>query len=239
MFYLGMAGLNVAVHNSFDLIERECEGYVIDRPDHVDFEVRPTDEEKHRFKSSCLERWGVVLDDEQTEERIVYARLYGTLPSFGRFWIHAVLVELDGWGYAFSAPSGTGKTTHARIWLREFPGARIVNGDLPVICAHDGAYWGWGTPFCGKEHYQVNCSVPLRGLAFIERGESNAIEPLRPSEAFAYMVNDHHTWMGPENEGRYLDLFQRFVETVPLWRLTANMSPEAAHVARAAMSRGA
>lgn len=239
MFYLSMAGLNVAVRNDFDLFERECADYVVDRPAHVDFEIDPTEEEEREFKRVFLERWGTALDDAQAEERASYAQLYGTLPRFGRFWIHAVLVGLDGWGYAFSAPSGTGKTTHARLWLREFPGARIVNGDLPVVCERDGAYWGWGTPFCGKEHYQVNCGVPLRGLAFIERGQDNAIEPLPASEAFGYLVNDHRTWMGPENQELYLDLFQRFVETVPLWRLTANMTQEAARVAHAAMSGGA
>ncbi len=52
--------------------------------------------------------------------------------------LHASLISFDGKGYAFSAPSGYGKSTHARLW-RGYFGSRvlILNGDKPII-KYDG-----------------------------------------------------------------------------------------------------
>lgn len=239
MFYLRMAGLSAAVHNHFPLVEERCRDYIVPAPPQLDIDINLTEDDLQGHQQFYYSLYGIHVSEEEAEFNEVHHRLFEILPDHGRFWIHASLVGLDGNGYAFFAPSGTGKTTHAKIWCKAFAGrARIINGDAPVISQKDGIYYAWGTPFCGKERYQVNTCVPLKGLAFIQRSETNSIEPLSPAEAFGYMVNDHRTWIGPHNQEHYLDLLQQFAETIPLYRLTANMDQEAARVAYEGMSQG-
>lgn len=239
MFFIRIAGLSAAVHNHFPLVEERCKDYIVPAPQRVDIDINLTEDDLRHHQQFYYSLYGVHVSEEEAEFNEVHHRIFEILPDHDRFWIHASLVSLDGEGYAFFAPSGTGKTTHARIWLKEYGGrAQIVNGDAPVISRKDGTYFAWGTPFCGKECYQVNTSVPLKGLAFIQRGTINTIEPLSPAEAFGYMVNDHRLWLNSQNQEHYLNLLQHFSEDVPLWRLTVNMDQEAAQVAYEGMSKG-
>ena len=104
------------------------------------------------------------------------------IPSFRQFdalWLHSAVMEMDGEGYAVTAPSGYGKTTHARLWLKAFPGkARIINGDNPIVRKEGEGFMAYGTPFCGKEGYQVNIGVPLKGFCYLKHGEANSIRRL-------------------------------------------------------------
>ena len=93
------------------------------------------------------------------------------LPEHGRFYLHASAVVLDGRGYLFSAPSGTGKSTHTSLWLREFPGSFLLNDDKPVIWPQKDGITVWGSPFSGKTNLQVNQGVPLQGICFLKRGK--------------------------------------------------------------------
>lgn len=239
MLYLRIAGIAVAIDNRYPLVEQRCAGYAVPAMPEPDIALAPGPDGVARMRQAFQEKWGLSLTDEEAEERCVYFGVYQRLPRFGAFWVHAALVGMDGEGYAFSAPSGTGKTTHARQWLKAFgPRARIVNGDLPVIRREGGTYWAYGTPFCGKEGYNENGRVALRGLAFLERGGGDSVRPADAAFAFGRLVFDHSTWIGPRNQGSYLDLLQGFVEDVPMWRLVCRPDEEAARVAYEAMSRG-
>lgn len=64
--------------------------------------------------------------------------------------MHGTVVDHNGQAYMFTAPSGTGKTTHAKLWLDNLPDAFIVNGDKPFIIAGDEQPKACGTPWAGK-----------------------------------------------------------------------------------------
>ena len=54
--------------------------------------------------------------------------------------LHAVVVSCEGKGYLFLGPGGTGKSTHARLWLENVEGTKLVNDDFPVV--RDGMVYG-------------------------------------------------------------------------------------------------
>ena len=63
--------------------------------------------------------------------------------------LHAVVVSYGGKGYMFIAPSGTGKSTHARLWLEHIEGTELVNDDFPVVrdeMVYGSPWGGWKTP---------------------------------------------------------------------------------------------
>lgn len=156
------------------------------------------------------------------------------LPDFDGFILHACTVAKDGSAYAFSAPSGTGKTTHARLWLDAFPGAFILNGDKPAVRRIDGVFRAYGTPWCGKENIRVNASCPLAGLFFLERAAQNRAERLSTAAALPLLLGQIAMPADPSRAERVWTLLDAFLRVVPVFRMHCNMEEEAAHVAFAA-----
>ena len=87
----------------------------------------------------------------------------------------------EGLGYLFTAPSGTGKSTHIRLW-RQFLGeaGHIVNGDKPFLSVEEGKVFVWGSPWAGKENWQKNRKAPLHGICLLKQGQKNKICRLQP-----------------------------------------------------------
>ena len=102
--------------------------------------------------------------------------------------IHASLVRNNGYGYAFTAKSGTGKSTHTSLWLKYIEGSDLMNDDNPIIRIFDGKAFIYGSPWSGKTPCYRNTKAPLGAVAKIERAESNWVETVRPSIAFSIML---------------------------------------------------
>ena len=162
---------------------------------------------------------------------------YRQLLKHDGFLLHSSAVVVDGKAYLFSAPCGTGKSTHTKLWLRIFGDqAYILNDDKPALRLEDGVWYAYGTPWSGKHDLSTNIRVPLAGICFLQRGEKNVIRPFSGSKAvFAFLGQ---TARPPETALRELlmDLMQKLMETVPVWQLECNMDPKAAVVSYEAMS---
>ena len=99
--------------------------------------------------------------------------------------IHASLVRQNGYGYAFIAKSGTGKSTHVSLWLRHLPGCDLMNDDNPIVRIIDGEAYIFGGPWSGKTPCYRNVKARLGAITRIDRAPANSIERLAPIEAFA------------------------------------------------------
>lgn len=99
--------------------------------------------------------------------------------------IHASLVRNNGYGYAFIAKSGTGKSTQVSIWLRYIPGCDLMNDDNPAVRVIDGVPYIYGTPWSGKTPCYRNVKARLGAITRIDRAKENSVEKLSPVEAFA------------------------------------------------------
>lgn len=98
--------------------------------------------------------------------------------------LHASVVEKDGHGFAFMGKSGTGKSTHSRLWLTHVPNTLLLNDDNPVIkMEHDGTVMIYGTPWSGKTPCYKNSGVPLKGLVRLRQGSVNEWKSVRGAEA--------------------------------------------------------
>lgn len=102
--------------------------------------------------------------------------------------IHASLVRKDGKGYAFVAKSGTGKSTHAGLWLAHIPGCDLMNDDNPVIRIIDGVPYIYGSPWSGKTPCYRQVKARLGAITRIDRAKQNSIDKLGPTEAFASLL---------------------------------------------------
>ena len=102
--------------------------------------------------------------------------------------VHASVVRYEGRGYAFTGRSGSGKSTHSRLWLQNIPGTVIVNDDNPVIRMLDGLPVVFGSPWSGKTPCWKNTSAPLQALVHIFQAPENRIERLRGVHAYASFI---------------------------------------------------
>ncbi len=104
----------------------------------------------------------------------------------GTLLIHSAAVTYRGKAYLFQGKSGTGKSTHARLWTQNIAGAELLNDDNPVIRLNDdGTPIVYGSPWSGKTHCYRNLSAPIGGLVRIVRANDNSLHRLPPLKAYA------------------------------------------------------
>lgn len=106
---------------------------------------------------------------------------------------HAAVVNYEGKGYMFLGKSGTGKSTHARLWLKYNEGSELLNDDNPVVriendAEGDGVTRVYGSPWSGKTPCYKNEVYPLGGFVMLSQAPHNKIERLRGVRAYAALV---------------------------------------------------
>ena len=156
--------------------------------------------------------------------------------DFDGYYLHSSAVVLDGKAYLFSAPSGTGKSTHTRKWCRLF-GARYLNDDKPVLRLENGIWMAYGTPWSGKDDLSSNEGVPLGGIAWLQRGEVNSIAPMAPAKALPQLMGQSNIRLTRDEVEKKLDLLGKLLQQVPVWELYCRNDDEAAYVSHDAMTR--
>ncbi len=164
------------------------------------------------------------------------------LPKHGSFIAHAAVVKYDGLAYAFMAPSGTGKSTHIKLWMDTLgPEATVINGDKPIL-RMDKTPTGkpqiiaCGSPWAGKEGWQSNTSAPLAGLCFLTRGSTDTCHRISPTEAFDSAVRQIYMPSDPTSAIRTLDFVDVLLQTVPLYQLSCTMNKTAVKASFEAMT---
>ncbi len=148
--------------------------------------------------------------------------------------MHGSAIAYKGEGVIFSAPSGTGKSTHTALWKQCFGGDVIhVNDDKPALRFKDGKTWMYGAPWSGKTDLNTNICVPLKAIVFVQRAEDNSIERLPFTDAVGYIRNELVQPYHDEKLGEKLvDVMIALAQTVPVYLLKCNMEPQAAMEAR-------
>lgn len=170
------------------------------------------------------------------EETAVYRKIAEQMPFYDTFVFHGSVIAVDGQGYLFTAKSGTGKSTHTRLW-RELLSYRatMVNDDKPLIRVNDNGVTVFGTPYNGKHRLGNNIAVPLKAVCILERSETNTIRRIDKSEAYAMLLQQVYRPADGAAFEKTLSLIDRLNEKVKLYRLGCNMEIEAAEVAYKAM----
>ena len=157
------------------------------------------------------------------------------LLAFDGSFLHSSAVVLDGKAYLFSAPSGTGKSTHTEKWCRLF-GARYLNDDKPALRLVNGVWMAYGTPWSGKHDLSSNEGVPVGGVAVLRRGEENTITRMQPAEALPWIMSQTSYRLRREHMEKQLVLMDRFLRQVPIWQLSCRNEDAAAFVSWDAMT---
>ncbi len=152
--------------------------------------------------------------------------------------IHASLVRQNGYGYAFIAKSGTGKSTQVSMWLRYLKRCDLMNDDNPIIRIIDGEAYIFGSPWSGKTPCYRNVKAKLGAITRINRADSNWVEFLKPIEAFASLLPSCSSmkW-DQEIFNNICDTITKLVETQRICTLHCLPNKEAAIVCQQAIAK--
>ena len=168
-------------------------------------------------------------------------QFYVALLEYNGFYLHASAVARDGRAYLFSAKSGTGKSTHTRLWQQEFgPDTVVFNDDKPALRCLDGRWYAYGTPWCGKDGINENMKVPLAGICFLKQGKQNRIRRLSPQEALQKILG-LTVWqrLPLEQLDLLLSHLDHLLANIPAFELENRPEPEAARLSYTTMQRAA
>lgn len=102
--------------------------------------------------------------------------------------MHASTIRQGTWGYAFTAKSGTGKSTHTSLWMENIHGCDLLNDDNPVIRIINGEAYIYGSPWSGKTPCYRNTRARLGAITKIERAKENRVTKLTPTMAFSQIL---------------------------------------------------
>lgn len=228
MLTIELAGIPIGIENRYPIQER-FKGYSSEREPFFTVSVSDEDLEAERKLQKAV-------SDRTLEYVCVYRKIAEFLPEYEAFVFHGAAVAKDAEAYLFTAPSGTGKSTHANLWTTSFPDAWIINGDKPIIRKLDGRFYACGTPWKGKEGLGTHENVPIRGLCLLHQSKENRIYPVRGRELAAFIMRQVYLPKDSARLVKFLDLLDEFCCVTPTYSLYCNMDQSAAELSFRTMS---
>lgn len=218
-----IAGYHVEMNCTSSFMERLCRPYLCSGSKPAEMNLCYSDEEMERYP-----KYGKTI--AEFEYNYTLFRFASHLIERDAFCFHASALSVDGEGILFSADSGIGKSTHARLWKEFLKEHEIINlnDDKPVIRLMDGRPWACGTPWSGKHSIHANIRVPVKALVFLERGSENQIERLQPGRIFPLLFPQ--VIGGKSNvqqAAELLELLDQFAREISIYKLRCNVSEEA------------
>ena len=182
------------------------------------------EEKQVNIREAMVEGIPVVeYPDSYLETLAVYRKIVAGLMDKGIMLMHGAVVAVGDKAWLFTAPSGTGKTTHINLWLESY----VVNGDKPLIRVGESPIV-YGTPWAGKEGLNKNIGVNLCGIVLLDRGAENEIEKVSFSQIMPVLIQQSYRPKTREGVQKSMNLLCELCKNVPLYHLQCNMLPEAA-----------
>ena len=230
MAYYCLADFIVEIESPYPEMKELLSPHLTERTDAI-LKIALTEEERMAEMKDGTEAW-------QAESAGICRRLAEGLVPHGGFLMHAAVIALDGEGYAFTAKSGVGKTTHIAMWMKKY-GAVAVNGDKPFLRVLDGEIYAYGTPWCGKDGINLNQKWPLGGICFLEQGPENSIRRLAPAESISLFLSQTLKRLWPEEMELLLGHLDLLLREIPVFLLVCRPDAEAAQLSYETMCRAA
>lgn len=244
-FKIRLADKVIAVHSLYDATKNYCGDYVVDDSDEEQFRIEISQGD---IRNEQEETVRTEEQEEKKEQKPQYTPQYletlavlrkiaEDMPKWKRFLMHGAVISWNGDAYMFTAPSGTGKSTHISLW-RKYLGdqVQVINGDKPFLSVEKSEVRAYGTPWAGKEKWQTNMDGELKGICILAQAEKNQIRRLEAEEALPYLIRQIYFTNNSENAGRVLELLDELLRVVPVWYLECDISEEAVRTSFEAMT---
>ena len=222
-FIVGLADKYIEINSVYDELKNFFKDYLVTDVT-PDFSVSLNQEDISAEQEVTSEN---QFSPTYLETLALLRKLAEILPSHNRILMHGASISYNEHAYLFTAPSGTGKSTHIRLWKKYLgDDVKIVNGDKPFISLEDEPVI-YGSPWAGKENWHRNCKMPLKGICFVQRGTTNSIRRIEASDCLSLLFKQVYLPADTLAAGLTLELVDMLIKKVPLYVLTCDMSEDA------------
>lgn len=236
-FVMEIAGVAFSVVPLFESTKAYCGSFLTERE--AEYHVTVCREElieEQRLLDIEADEEGLKrrkFSDMFLERSVIQRKVAERLLERDVLLMHGSTVAVDGKAYLFTAPCGTGKSTHTRLW-REVFGDRavMVNDDKPFLRLVDGQVLAYGSPWSGKHGLSSNVCFPLKGICVLCRGAENVIQPAEAGAVSGFLLHQ----IQPEGDERVPGLLEELMGRIPVWEMACNRDIDAARVSYGAMS---
>ena len=242
-FTIEIAGRVAAVKTIFESTREYCAQYLAQGQADFSVQLEPRDlvfEQEKSARQNAMDGLPVrKYPDAYLETLALQRKLTEAMFQYDTLLFHGSVVAVDGIAYLFTARSGTGKSTHTRLWREVFGGrAVMVNDDKPFLRITEEGVVACGSPWNGKHGLGTNLTVPLKAICLLERGERNTIKQVSAQEMIGILFQQSSRPRDPGLMPRYMELIDRLAGMVDFYCMACNMDSEAASVAYEAISAG-
>lgn len=223
-----IADLNIGIETDSDFTKEYLRDYLCDSKDY-DFCVKIT-QEMLRYEEKVAQEGA---NKEYHELTAILRVICNTiLEKYNGFFLHCSCLEKDGEAYIFTANSGTGKSTHARLWREVFgDSVTMINDDKPIVRYIDGKFYIYGTPWNGKHSLSNNIKAPIKAIYYLHQAKENKVERCDGISAISKLLSQT---VLPDNKAvmnNLLNMLEKMVSTTPMFDLYCDISKEAVFTA--------
>lgn len=222
-FTVQLADKFIEINSIHDELKQFCKDYLAENVS-PEFSISMSEKDIMDEQKSSTEN---TFSLPYLETLALLRKLAEIFPSHNRLLMHGASISYGESAFLFTAPSGTGKSTHIRLW-KTYLGeeVKIVNGDKPFISLDDEPFI-YGSPWAGKENWQRNCHMPLKAICFVTRGTQNSIRRLEAKDSLALLFKQVYLPSDSLSAGLTLELVDLLLKKIPLYILTCDMSEDA------------
>ena len=230
-----IADLMIEFNAKYNTTNKRAEKYIYKANQKIDFKITVSDESIKKEKE-----FDELLTNEFAEYLIMGTNFYKGLLNYNGCLLHASAVVIDNEAYLFFFFFGTGKSTHASLWLKYVneKNPYILNDDKPAIRIMEDGIYAYGTPFSGKHDISQNKRAPIKGICFIEQATKNSIKKLEPKEALPLFFEQTVKKLSKEQMLKLFDIMDIILKEIPIYKLCCDMSKEAVELSYNTMKGG-
>lgn len=148
--------------------------------------------------------------------------------------LHSSVIIYNNSAVLFLGESGTGKSTHTRLWLNHIKGSKLLNDDSPILSIDDGEPVVHGSPWSGKGQVYINESYPVKAIVRIRQHPFNKLQKLNTLESFGALYPSFPPAFLKDNffEGHICEIISNVISTTPVFLLHCLPDREAAEMVK-------
>ena len=221
--------------HSFDFEQYDCHYGINEDVNVLQIIERVSGKEAFRMHHRCGEN--VVTATHTSDKDVLRFILWFAFNLFsvplGIMAIHSSTIVCKGRANLFLGESGTGKSTHTRLWLNNIEGSRLLNDDRPIVAVEDGRVVVYGSPWSGKTPCYHNVCFPVNGFVRLRQEKRNVIEQLNVFKAFAALQPSTPPALAYSSYycDKIMETLDKIISKVPVYQLGCLPDADAAQLA--------
>lgn len=227
--------LPFTILHSFDLEQYDCHYGMNEDIDVLQIIERNSGKEVFRMQHRCGEP--IVTATQTGDKDVLRFALWFAFNLFavplGIMAIHSSTIVYKRMANLFLGESGTGKSTHTRLWLKNIEGSRLLNDDSPIISVENGRVMVYGSPWSGKTACYHNIGFPVNAFVRLRQDKQNVITKLNVFQAFAALQPSTPPSLSYSDfySSKVIENLDSILRQVPVYQLGCLPNDEAAQLA--------